>query len=185
MSINKADAYLRQAQADRNAASALGAQDMAASSSGKAIFMSHAIAMCQQSVEKSVKGLYLLFGYEPRRSHTVEKIVMSLLKAPAGSTRRNPGYGRIATLFSTDFRASIRALCDLAPKGKERDPDQIGRNTEYPFVRGNVWRAPSDIGVFREEELDKYMRIALRTVHEVERIRVALKRMEHLSEVKK
>src|SRR2546422_11630926 len=65
-------AYQRQAQADRSAAELL---------SGRG-WNSHAVAMCQQAVEKSVKALYILFGATPARTHQVSEYALRLTREP-------------------------------------------------------------------------------------------------------
>jgi HEPN domain-containing protein len=165
---DQAAAYQRQAQADHSAAEQL-------SGSGR---NSHAVVMCQQAVEKSVKALYILFGATPARTHQVSEYALRMTREPqlfqyAPDVRRE-----LSRLFDLPTRELIRRLGELAPRSSYQDPQQTQRNTEYPFHRQGVWIAPADSTVFPNSERDEVIRTSRKIVNGVERLRAAILRQQ-------
>ena len=127
----------------------------------------HIIAKCQQTVEKSIKGVLSALGEadievsEPSYfSHTVDKHINVLFRLP--DTHKNKSIqGYISSVLNTPLAGAaaykrVNDLCNLAPKGQTAE-----RNTEYPFQKNDgTWTAPAESDTFSEKELDEFCQTA-------------------------
>jgi len=172
--VDESFAWLQQAVADRRAA-----EQFAGSAEGWA--RCHALAKCQQTVEKALKAvvaalrdatiLHIEIGYR----HEVARFLKVLIRLPHAAANR--AIQRHLQLFlNQDTRYGIRALDALAPRAPA--PGQgLRRNTEYPFhdADGN-WTYPAADNTFTPEETERFRQLAYRILDNVSRLLTAIRR---------
>ena len=162
-------AWLRQSEADLHAiARALDADDPGT--------YCHAIAKCQQAVEKGIKGLVAalrdsgVLSIEIGYRHEVSRFLKVLVKSP--NAHQYPAVtARLRRLLDWRTRQAIEALDRLTPK--RPPPGGLpARNTEYPFRTsvGEMWRSPGEKDIFGRDELEIYRAMAHRIVVECNRL---------------
>lgn len=145
----------------------------------------HIVAKFQQAVEKSIKSLVAVLAeaniidLKIKFNHDLEGYMRALHKFSNSHKHRERNRAledRIQALFSDFHRQEIEALTRFAPK-QPAPGARFGRNTEYPFQNadGN-WTVPSQEGVFRAEEIERFQRIAIRILDGVQRIITTLDR---------
>lgn len=130
----------------------------------------HAIAKCQQAVEKSVKGLARAAGMMVGPRHPVLQTVEAVIRLAQTPTYRDV-VGRLRKFFSANIRNDILALDRLAPSLPAH------RNTEYPFpLPDGSWTFPGQPDVFSRSDLDRFRALAYRVLAECQRFVSALER---------
>jgi HEPN domain-containing protein len=141
----------------------------------------HAIAKCQQTVEKAVKALVQLLNEAGKLHtdigwrHSVERFMSVLVRLPRTPTNRDLA-NLIGGLFDGRTRSEIRVLDNHAPKrpGAGRPAP---RNTEYPFRRQDgAWGYPAQPDVFTREELQRFRELAHRVLDGCHRVMSAIAR---------
>ena len=144
----------------------------------------HAIAKCQQAMEKSVKALVAslaanrtLTGIRIGPAHAVTRFLGTLQRLPKLPENRDIQKSLLG-LFGSHIAGEIKSLDALAPKWPA--PNALpARNTEYPFG-GNErrpWRCPAQDGVFSKNEVARYRALAFRIVNGCSSIISALERV--------
>jgi hypothetical protein len=164
----KAESYQRQARSDQRVARFLNGERNVRLPNGDG--RCHVAAMCQQSIEKSVKSLCIALKMTPARTHQIMDYVIALTQGPYIPRLRS----QINRLFSSDVRVVIEELCNLVPKSNQEDPFQTSRNTEYPYLNRPGWIAPCDSEAFNNNEIARYLRVAGRIVDGVTRIQIII-----------
>jgi len=172
--VDEAGAWLAQALADRNAAE-LQAKSRADSD------RCHAIAKCQQAVEKAIKGIIAALNnagiiHQPiGRQHGVERFWPALIRLPRAGANKEVQL-HLHGLLDQNTCAGIRALDALIPHWPGPG-QQFGRNTEYPFQNADgSWTFPAAPGVFSENEVKRFRALAHRIVNGAERVVSTLRR---------
>jgi hypothetical protein len=165
----KGEAYQRQAESDYRIARCL--RTLHNGASPLCDTRCHIAAMCQQAIEKSVKGLYIAFGMTPKRTHQVAGLIIDMVTVATTAIG-----SQLCQLFSPSAKRAVRELGELVPKSNPNDPDQAARNNEYPFSRGHDWMAPCDDSAFHDAEIARYLQETGRIVKGVTRIRAAIYR---------
>jgi hypothetical protein len=128
------------------------------------------IAKCQQTVEKSVKGLVEVMGEAGLVTnawqmvgwkHPVERLVSFLV----GRTPDQGVYVNIRMLFDNNTQSGIRLLDSFVPRKPPDGQPPFARNTEYPFdgLQEN-FRAPAEHNAFDLVETKRCQDVA-KTVH--------------------
>ena len=172
--MDESFAWLQQAIADRQAA-----ERFADSAEGWG--RCHALAKCQQTVEKAIKAvvaalrdariLHIEIGYR----HEVARFLNVLIRLPHAATNRAI-QRHLQSFLNQDTRDGIRALDALAPRAPA--PGQpLRRNTEYPFhdADGN-WTYPAANNTFSAKEVERFRQLAYRIVDNAARIITAIRR---------
>jgi hypothetical protein len=167
-------AWLRQAQADREAAELLADNEVLPS-------FCHAIAKWQQAVEKAIKAivaclrdagiLHIDIGYQ----HGVERFVSVLIRLPHARDNKSIQQ-QLHGFLDQQTRAGLKALDGLVPHRPAPGlPPQ--RNTEYPFLEApGQWTYPAAESIFSEEEAQRFRSLAQRVVDRAGRLIAALRR---------
>src|SRR5258708_38132237 len=108
------------------------------------------------------------------RPDGVERFITVLTHLPRPRDFRDI-QGKIRGLLDAQTRGDIRALDAMAPR---RPPpgEPPARNSEYPFVLANTWRAPAEPDVFTRVELERFRKLASRLVDGIDRILSAISR---------
>lgn len=170
--MDESRAWLEQAKSDRAAAERFcGDKDDTQ--------WCHAIAKCQQAVEKAVKAIVAAaprvgistkkIGYD----HTVKHFVSGLIHSPRG--KKNSIVNRLSILFNEETRASIDSLEELIPKQPPPGTPHR-RNTEYPFdTPHNGWTCPAAHGVFLSSEVQRFRKLSYRIVDGADKIVEAIR----------
>ena len=166
---SKGASYQRQAQSDYQIARCLRALQNGPLLARDA--RCHIASMCQQSIEKSVKSLYVAMRLTPKRTHQVTGLIIDMITVASGTIR-----SQLCRVFSPSARQVACELGDLVPKSNLNDPSQVARNNEYPFLINREWIAPCDDSAFRDGEITRFLREAGRIVDGVTRIRAAIYR---------
>jgi hypothetical protein len=140
----------------------------------------HAIAKCQQAVEKSVKALVaaardhrgarFTIGWR----HEVEQFITGLIRLSRSANSQDIQFV-IRSLFDEPTRDGIRRVHELAPR---RPPPggEPALNTEYPYRKGRKWRAPSEVDAFSRSQVDDFRRLAHRVTYGCGRVISAVER---------
>lgn len=140
----KASAYRRQAEADFRAVERL--------ASVRSEHSCQILTLCQHAAEKAVKSLCYALNFTPEREHRVDKYVSQIFAGPP--VARNPVRRKeISRILDSCAKATLRELQELTPRGKQQDPDETRRNSEYPFLLEGEWVAPGDARVFPSEDI--------------------------------
>jgi HEPN domain-containing protein len=167
-------AWLRRAQNDKKSAErVLNPRDSST--------FCHAIAKHQQAVEKSVKALVATLrdlrgvGIEIGWAHAVERFMSVLTRLPQSRTANQDIQSNIKGLFNETTRGDIRVLDQMPPRRPPPNMPPI-RNTEYPFLRDGVWRAPADPETFSRADVDRFRLLATRVVDGCARVISAIER---------
>lgn len=172
--MDESVAWLNQGIADRAASERFAADEDRST-------RCHALAKCQQAVEKSVKAivaalrdagvLHIEIGF----GHAVEPFLRVLVRLPRpGDTKTIRQH--LNGLLDEATRAGIRALDALAPR---RPPPggRLRRNTEYPFhAAAGGWTYPADETTFSAQEMNRFRALAYRVVAGAGRIVSAIRR---------
>lgn len=126
----------------------------------------HCVAMCSQTVEKSIKGYLIVNGAQPGMDHRPDKYVQQLLRINSKLLRHKSHRERLSGLFDLETKSVIRQLFELTPGGMGGRNDVP--NTEYPWTQNSVWvHAPVTTEIFvRPQHLERWVRISDR-VHTV------------------
>ena len=172
--MNESIAWLQQALADRQAA-----ERFAGSAEGWT--RCHALAKCQQTVEKAIKALvaalrdagvlHLEIGYR----HEVERFLKVLIRLPHAADHRAI-QRHLQSFLNQDTRNGIRSLDALAPRAPAPG-ERPRRNTEYPFHdTGGSWTYPAAEDIFLAEEVERFRQLAHRIVDNAGRIIRAIRR---------
>lgn len=172
--MDESFAWLQQAVADRHAA-----ERFAGSEEGWA--RCHALAKCQQAVEKAIKAivaalrdariLHIEIGYR----HEVARFLNVLIRLPHAAANRAI-QRHLQSFLNQNTRDGIRDLDALAPRAPA--PGQgLRRNTEYPFHdAGESWTYPAADKTFTPEEVERFRQLAYRIVDNAARIITAIRR---------
>jgi HEPN domain-containing protein len=172
--VDEPIAWLQQAIADRMAA-----ERFAGSAEGWT--RCHALAKCQQTVEKAIKAivaalrdariLHIEIGYR----HEVERFLKVLIRMPHAADNRAI-QRHLQAFLNQDTRTGIRALDALAPRAPSAG-ERPRRNTEYPFqdAEGD-WTIPAAEKTFSAEEVERSRQLAHRIVDNAGRIIAAIRR---------
>lgn len=136
----------------------------------------HAIAKCQQAVEKAVKALVAglrdarIVAIEIGYRHDVARFLPILVRMPH-ATEHGPLQRLIHRFLDPNTRRDIAALDRLAPR---RPPPFAlhARNSEYPYQEaiGPAWKSPSSPDAFTIAEVTRYRALAHRLVVECQKL---------------
>ena len=166
--MDETTAWLLQSRADLRAAEKL-------STTANAEDRCHALAKCQQSVEKAIKAIIAAlneFGVldeGPRRDHAVTPYMRTLTRLP----REQIGpaiQSHLRGLLDQHTRADILTIDGLVPRRRG------GRNTEYPNQLGTGWTYPAAADSFRPEEVTRFRSLGHRLVQGAYKLIAALRR---------
>lgn len=134
MRTNEATPWFTQAESDLRAATAL--LDCPSPMLSKDVGC-HVVAMCAQTIEKSIKGYVIVNGATPSLDHRPDKYLPQLLTKDDPLLRHKDHHGYLAKLFDPDTKRMVRTLLDLVPGGQGNRTDVP--NTEYPWKAGGFW----------------------------------------------
>ena len=156
-------AWLDQAVSDRHAVErALDLDDPAT--------YCHAIAKCQQAVEKGVKALvatlrdFKIWNIDVGRDHKVGRFFSAFVKV-SKATKNLALQKQLRRLCDEAHRQEINNLDRLVPKWPA--PGTVPeRNTEYPFRNSHdgPWRKPCEPDAFTRSEVESFRSLADRVV---------------------
>ena len=171
-------AWLHQAVADRLAAE----REFIFAAAAATPVWCHAIAKCQQAVEKSVKAIVAaLIAARRWRGppigfvHEVGRHMGTLVRLPRSSEfpllRRH-----LLRLFDPNTRSTIEALECLIPKAPP--PGQpLRRNTEYPYHDATGgFTYPAEPSIFSRTEIERFRALSSRLTDSARKIVAMLRR---------
>lgn len=125
----------------------------------------HVAAMCAQTLEKSLKGCFILVGMRRANDHRPDKSLTVLVLSSPKRHRK-----RLSRLFDQNTRRAIEELLSLTPGGQH---DRNVPNTEYPWTVDGVDFAPAAHPIFENpEHIDAWLKLARRVHSELEKIRI-------------
>jgi hypothetical protein len=162
--VDEAFAWLNQALADREAAEREYNSTLKA---GSRIWC-HALAMYQQTIEKSVKAMVAALrqagfwrGPPIGFVHEVERHMRWLVRLRSAGDPQSI-QRRLVRLFDADTRAAIRAVEALTPQAPQPG-ERLRRNTEYPFHdAAGEFTYPATPGEFSSQEVDRFRALSHR-----------------------
>ena len=122
-------------------------------------FWCHVAALCQQSVEKSIKALICFGNLDFPKTHHADQLLFFLMKRLSFLHFKFVNLKKLSILFGLQEKKIVKQLSDLAPQ-----KDVTKRNTEYPFLVGKTWIAPAAPSVFTLTEIHLFLKHSRRIV---------------------